>query len=60
MAKAVMSSEPCPKCMENDGLEGMVYADKFGLFCIIADCGWKRDWNEDEQREADEYFKEDK
>ena len=32
-------SVECPKCEHG----GMVAKDKFGLFCVVTGCGWKKD-----------------
>lgn len=29
----------CPRCKEQ-GLDGMIAQDQFGLFCLVRGCGW--------------------
>jgi len=43
---AEWSDTECPKC-ENGG---MVARDKFGLFCVVSGCGWKKDTTPGEQQ----------
>lgn len=45
---------PCPNCIKTHGDDGLMCADKFGLFCAISECGWKREWTA-EELEAGEY-----